>query len=150
MTATLIKAASVLRRRSAKIAIDVALFAGFITEFLTREPSFDPDYLLHSWVGIVLVPVVALHLIGNRGWIARVWAKRRSDREFGLGVLNAVLGACAAICVVTGFPPWLGWTEGGPISTVHTATGLISIVLMFVHLAWNRRRIGSLLRPRAV
>lgn len=141
--------AAIFRRRAAKIALDVALFVGFIVEFLTREPSFDPDYLLHSWVGIALMPVIAMHLLGNRGWIARVWANRRRDREYRLGVLNAVLGTCAAICLVSGFPPWFGWIEGGVVSTVHTATGLLAIVLMFVHLAWNRRRIGALLRPRA-
>ncbi len=59
---------SVLRRRWSKIAVDTALLAGFLTEFITRE---GPDYGLHSWVGIVLVPIIAVHLLGNAGWIRR-------------------------------------------------------------------------------
>ena len=63
---------SLLRRRSFKIAIDTALLVGFITEFVTRE---GPDYGLHSWVGIVLVPVISAHLVSNAGWIKRVVAR---------------------------------------------------------------------------
>ena len=130
------------RRRWPKVVIDVLLLVGFLTEFITRE---GPDYGLHSWVGIALVPIIVTHLIGNVGWIRRVVARGRADREFSLGVLNAILGGVATTCIITGFPIWLEWSEAGAWATVHTITGFVSILLMFVHLWRNRSRIGRLL-----
>ena len=126
-----------------KIPIDTALLVGFLVEFFTRE---GPDYGLHSWVGIVLVPVIVLHLTGNAGWIKRVWARKRQDREFGLGVLNAILGFLASVCIVTGFPIWLEWSDAGALTGVHTISGMASLLTMFVHLWKNRGRIGRLVR----
>ena len=131
-------------RRSLKIVLDTSLLVGFLAEFITRE---GPDYTIHSWIGIALIPVIALHLAGNAGWIKRVWNRKRQDREFGLGVLNATLGALAAICIVTGFPIWLEWSDASAWTSIHTVTGLVSIVIMFVHLWRNRTRIARLLRP---
>lgn len=136
-------AARALRRRPVKLAIDIVLLAGFIVEFVTRE---GPDYDLHSWVGIVLVPVIAIHLVGNAGWIARVWRRGRADREFGLAVLNTVFGILVAVCIVTGFPIWLEWSDAAAWAGVHTVTGLVAILVMLVHLGMNRRRIVGLLR----
>ncbi len=137
----------VARRRWTKIVVDVALLVGFLAEFITRE---GPDYDLHSWIGIVLVPIIIVHLIGNLGWIKRVISRGRADREFSLGVLNAVLGTLAVICIITGFPIWLEWSEAAFWATLHTVTGFLSIILMFAHLWRNRGRIGGLLgRTRA-
>lgn len=132
---------SVLRRRWVKIVIDTTLLVGFVTEFVTRE---GPDYELHSWVGIVLVPVIAVHLVSNAGWIRRVAARGRSDREFPLAVLNTVLGLLAAVCIATGFPIWLNWSEAESWAATHTITGLLCILVMFVHLWRNRSRIRQL------
>ena len=134
------------RRRWSKILLDSALFVGFLAEFVTRE---GPNYTVHSWIGIALVPIIALHLTGNLGWIKRVLARRRQDREFGLGVLNAVLGALASICIVTGVPIWLEWSDAGAWAPIHTITGFASILIMFVHLWKNRGRIVQLVRQRA-
>ena len=131
------------RRRSTKILLDTVLLVGFLAEFLTRE---GPDYLIHSWVGIVLIPVIAVHLSGNAGWISRVWRRGRDDREFGLGVLNSAFGTLTVVCIATGFPIWLEWSDAAVWTTVHTATGLGSIVVMSAHLWWNRRRIVRLVR----
>lgn len=130
-----------IRRRWFKVVVDVSLLVGFLTEFITRE---GPDYGLHSWVGIVLVPIITLHLLGNAGWIKRVLARGREDREFSLGVLNLALGVLAVVCIISGFPIWLEWSEAAAWVTVHTITGLLSIVLMFVHLWRNRSRIRKL------
>ncbi len=138
---------TVARRRWAKIVIDVALLVGFLTEFITRE---GPDYALHSWVGIILVPIIVVHLIGNGGWIKRVLSRGRADREFSLGVLNATLGLMAVVCILTGFPIWLEWSEAALWVTTHTITGFLSIILMFVHLWRNRSRIGGLVGRRSV
>lgn len=127
-----------LSRKAVKIPIDVLLLVGFLAEFITRE---GPDYLIHSWVGIVLVPVIILHLASNRAWIRRVRDRGREDREFSLAVLNSVLGVLAVTCIVTGFPIWLEWSDAGAWAGIHTATGLLSIVLMFAHLYRNRGRI---------
>ncbi len=139
-----------LRKRATRIVLDVSLFVGFIVEFLTREPDFDPDFILHSWVGIVLIPVIGVHLAGNWAWVQRVIRNGRDDKEFGLGVLNSALGSLAAICIVTGFPLWFSWSDAGWLSGLHTVTGMLSILLMFIHLAMNRDRIGKLIRPRTV
>ncbi|RZV42816.1 MAG: hypothetical protein EX269_14285 [Acidimicrobiales bacterium] len=136
---------SVLRRRRSKIAVDTALLVGFLTEFITRE---GPDYGVHSWVGILLVPVIALHLLGNAAWIRRVTARGRTDREFALAVLNAVLGLLTAVCIVTGFPIWLEWSDAGVWPITHTITGFLCIILMFMHLWRNRSRIGQLAAVR--
>lgn len=133
----------VTRKRAVKIVLDVALLVGFIAEFITRE---GPDYALHSWIGIVLMPIIALHLTSNLSWIRRVWSRGRDDREFGLGVLNSILGSLAAICIVTGFPLWLEWYNASWLATLHLLTGMGSIVVMFVHLWKNRNRIVRLAR----
>lgn len=138
-----------LRRRAVRIVLDVGLFVGFIIEFVTREPSFDPDYFLHSWTGIVLIPVIALHLSSNWAWVMRLIRNGSDDREFSLGVVNSVLAAMAAFCIVSGFPLWLDWSAAGWLVTSHQVTGLLSILLMFVHLVMNRRRIGTLVRGRS-
>ncbi len=138
-----------LRTRAIRIVLDSALFVGFIVEFITREPEFDPDFILHSWVGIVLIPVIAVHLAGNWSWVQRVIRNGTDDREFGLGALNALLGTLSAICIVSGFPLWFEWADAGWLSGLHTITGMLAIVLMFVHLWMNRSRLGRLLRPRA-
>ncbi len=96
---TIAVTAVVGRQRSTKIVLDTSLLIAFLTEFFTRE---GPDYAIHSWVGIVLIPIIAIHLSGNVGWITRVWKRKRDDREFALGVLNATLGALSSICIATG------------------------------------------------
>ena len=136
---------SLLRRRWSKIAVDTALLAGFLTEFITRE---GPDYGLHSLVGIVLVPIIAVHLLSNAAWIRRVAARGRNDREFALAVLNAVLGLLASVCIATGFPIWLEWSDAEFWAVTHTITGFLSIILMFVHMWRNRSRIRQLAAVR--
>lgn len=132
-----------LRRRPAKLAIDAALLAGFIAEFVTREGSPGP----HSWIGVVLIPIVAVHLLSNLGWIRRVISRGRADREFSLAVLNAAFGFVTAICIITGFPIWLDWSDAGIWEGTHTVTGFISWILMFAHGWRNRGRLKNLLFP---
>lgn len=131
------------RRKWPKIVVDSALLVAFLAEFITRE---GPDYALHSWIGIILIPVVSLHLAGSLGWIRRVWSRKRRDPDFGLGVLNAAFGLLVGICLLTGFPLWLEWSSVGAMIGVHTITGFASIVIMFVHLGKNRSHLGRLIR----
>lgn len=132
-----------LRSRMTKIVLDTSLLVAFLAEFITRE---GPDFALHSWIGILLIPVIVLHLAGNKAWIMRVWTRGRQDREFGLGVLNVVLGALTGVCIATGFPLWLEWSEASAWSVVHQLTGMLAILVMFVHLGKNRSRISRLAR----
>ena len=122
------------------------LLVAFGAEFITRE---GPDYAIHSWIGIALVGVIALHLVGNARWIKHVWNRKRRHREFGLGVLNATFGAVVGVCIISGFPLWLEWSDAPAWATVHQVTGLASILLMLVHLWKNRTRLKGLVRPRA-
>lgn len=138
--------------RPAKIAVDSALLAGFVIEFVTRERSFDADYLLHGITGLALVVVVAVHLSGNRAWIAAVRAKGRAHREARLALVNLTFGAMAAVCILTGMPLWWDWTDSDVVAVAHATTGFLCAVLMIAHLVMNRRRIRSLLwaRPAGV
>ena len=88
------------RKRAARVMLPAILLVAFIAEFFTRE---GPDYTLHSWVGIALILIIAVHLTGNAAWIRGVWKRRRQHREFGLGVLNATFGALVGTCIITGF-----------------------------------------------
>lgn len=133
------------RKRAARVMLPAILLVAFIAEFFTRE---GPDYTLHSWVGIALILIIAVHLTGNAAWIRGVWKRRRQHREFGLGVLNATFGALVGTCIITGFPLWLGWSAAAGLAGTHMVTGIASILVMFVHLWRNRVRIFRLLRPR--
>lgn len=133
------------RKRSAKIVLDTTPLAAFLAEFFTRE---GPNYAIHSWIGIALIPIIAFHLSGNTAWIKRVWKRKRDDREFTLGVLNATLGALALLCIATGFPLWLGWSDASVWTGLHTITGMGTILVMFVHLWRNRSRISRMIRPQ--
>lgn len=134
------------RKRAAKIILPTAMLVAFVAEFITRE---GPDYAIHSWIGIALIAIIALHLVGNATWIKHVWNRKRQHREFGLGVLNATFAVFVSVCIISGFPLWLGWSDAGAWVTIHTVTGFASILVMFVHLWRNRARVVGLLRPRA-
>lgn len=137
---------SILRRRPVKIAVDTALLVAFVTAFLTREPSVDPDYLLHSVVGLLIVPILALHLTSNWGWIKRVATRRFHDREARLGAFNLVFGTMAAVCIITGVPIWVGDAEWSTVSSIHTVTGALASFMVVAHLVWNQRRLRTLFR----
>ena len=131
------------RTRRPKIVLDTTLLLAFLAEFITRE---GPDFTIHSWVGIALIPIIVIHLSGNARWITSVWTRKRRHPEFSLGVLNATLGSLAVVCIATGFPLWLDWSQASAWSTTHMVTGFASILVMFVHLWRNRARIARLLR----
>lgn len=136
-----------LPRRIFRIALDLGLFVGFIVEFLTRE---GPDYDLHSWVGVALLPVIGVHLVTNWGWIRSTVRRKMAHPEWSLARFNAVFAVITAVCLLTGFPIWLEWSDLGAWSTIHTVTGFASMVMMFSHLWRNRSRVKSLLRRRTV
>ena len=135
---------SLLRHRATRIVLDTGLLVGFAAEFVTRE---GPDYDVHSWIGVVLIPVIAIHLAGNWRWVTSAYRRRRAHPEWPLARFNAVLSVTTAVCILTGFPIWLDWSEAGAWSTVHTVTGFLSIVLALSHLWRNRKRLLALL-PR--
>ena len=144
--ATQRSAPSKLSSRGVKIVLDVVLLVGFIAEFVTRE---GPDYAIHSWIGIVLIPIVAVHLVSNRRWVMSTIRRRTAHPEWPLARFNAIFGVVAAVCIITGFWPWLEWSGADPMALIHTVTGFASILMMFSHLWRNRRRIGGLVRRRA-
>lgn len=135
-----------LRLRVLRIVLDVVLLIGFIAEFVTRE---GPDYAVHSWIGIVLMPIIAIHLASNWRWVASAVRRRSDHPEWSLARFNAIFAIVAAVCILTGFPIWLEWSTNGAWSTVHAITGFISIILALSHLWQNRKRLGALLRRRS-
>lgn len=137
---------SVLRNRKVKIAIDTALLSAFVIAFLTREPTFDPDYLLHSLAGLAAVPFLVVHLRSNWGWVKRVASRRQRDREARLGAFNAIFGAFTAVCILTGVPLWVADVDSSVLVGLHTATGGFAVLMVIVHLVWNQRRLRALLR----
>ncbi len=133
---------SFLRRRAPRIILDVALLVGFVAEFVTRE---GPDYDLHSWIGIVLIPMISVHLAANWRWVISTFRRRGSHPEWPLARFNTVFSVTTAICIVSGFPLWLEWTDSSALSVAHNLTGLLAIVLALSHLWRNRRRLSVLL-----
>jgi len=136
---------SLLRHRATRIVLDTGLLVGFIAEFLTRE---GPDYDLHSWIGIVLIPIVGVHLAGNWRWITSTIKRTTAHPEWKLARFNAVFAVVTLVCIVSGFPLWLEWTEGGTVSGLHNITGFVSVVMSLSHLWRNRSRVMALARPR--
>ena len=132
-----------LRNRATRAVLDTGLLVGFLAEFITRE---GPDYTVHSWIGIVLIPLISVHLASNWRWVTSAVRRRTAHPEWPLARFNAVFSVVTAICIVSGFPPWLGWTEGGLWSGLHNLTGFVSIVLALSHLWRNRQRVSALLR----
>lgn len=135
-----------LRLRAVRVVLDVVLLVGFIAEFATRE---GPDYAVHSWIGIVLTPIIAVHLLSNWRWVTSVVRRRNGHPDWSLALLNTVFSIMTAVCILTGFPIWLEWSTNNAWSVVHTITGFLSVILALTHLWWNRKRLGALLRRRA-
>ena len=133
------------QRRVARIVLDIGLLIGFALEFITRE---GPDYDLHSWIGVVLIPIVAVHLATNWSWVQATIRRRGDHPEWSLARFNAVFGVVTAVCIVTGFPIWLDWSDSGVWSTVHTVTGFASLIMMVSHLWRNRSRIRTMVGRR--
>ncbi|MDW3178805.1 MAG: hypothetical protein R8J94_15545 [Acidimicrobiia bacterium] len=131
------------RRRAIRIVFDIALLFGFAAEFVTRE---GPDYGLHSWIGVVLVPVISVHLASNWRWVTSAARRRRSHPEWELARFNAVFSVVTAFCIASGFPLWLEWSDSTFWRTGHTVTGFLSILLAISHLWRNRNRVSGLLR----
>lgn len=136
---------SFLRQRTVRIALDVGLLIGFLAEFLTRE---GPDYSLHSWIGVVLIPVIGIHLAGNWRWVTSAYRRRSAHPEWHLARFNLLFSVVTSICILSGFPIWLEWSESGIWSGLHTVTGFVSILLALSHLWRNRRRVVALTRPQ--
>ncbi|MGB5759565.1 MAG: hypothetical protein WBM50_21810 [Acidimicrobiales bacterium] len=129
-----------------RFGVDVALLVGFVAEFATRE---GPDYGLHSWIGVALVPIVAVHLAGNWRWIISTYHRGAAHPEWSLARFNALLAATTTICIATGFPIWLEWSDSNVWETTHTLTGFASILLALSHVWRNRGRLSVLLRRTA-
>lgn len=136
-----------LRNRAVRIVLDAGLLVGFLAEFLTRE---GPNYNLHSWIGVALIPAVAVHLATSWRWVTSAARRRTSHPEWPLARFNAAFAVVTAICVVSGFPLWFEWTTGGLLSGLHQVTGLLSIVLALSHLWRNRDRLSLLLGRRSL
>lgn len=134
---------NLLRKRVFRIVLDVGLLVGFLAEFLTRE---GPDYDLHSWIGIVLIPAVSVHLVANWRWVTSTARRRSAHPEWPLARFNAVFSSITTICIASGFPLWLEWSDSGFWAVLHNVTGLLSIVLALSHLWRNRHRLSVLIR----
>ncbi len=131
------------RRRVARVVLDVGLLAGFLAEFVTRE---GPDYDVHSWIGVILIPIIGVHLVSNWRWVTSTYRRRSAHPEWELARFNAVFSVVTAVCIVSGFPLWFGWSDSGALSALHTITGFVSILLALSHLWRNRRRLVTLVR----
>ena len=138
---------NLVRRRVVRVVLDTALLIGFLAEFTTRE---GPDYAVHSWIGVALIPAISVHLVSNWRWVTSTMRRRQAHPDWGLARFNAVFAVVAAVCIATGFPLWLDWSQAGVLVTGHTVTGLASVVLALSHLWQNRERALRLLRRPAV
>jgi len=135
-----------LRQRAVRVALDVGLLVGFVAEFLARE---GPNYSLHSWIGVTLVPVISIHLASNWRWVTSTYRRRRAHPEWRLARFNAAFSAITMVCILSGLPIWLEWSDSGAWTVAHNITGLFSIVLALSHLWRNRHRLVALVDRRA-
>ncbi len=135
-----------LRQRAVRVGLDVGLLVGFVAEFLTRE---GPNYSLHSWIGVTLVPVISIHLASNWRWVTSTYRRRRAHPEWRLARFNAAFSAITMVCILSGLPIWLEWSDSGAWTVAHNITGLFSIVLALSHLWRNRHRLVALVDRRA-
>lgn len=138
---------SLLRRRAIRIALDTGLLVGFVAEFATRE---GPDYDLHSWIGVALLPLIGLHLTSSWRWVTSTFRRRKAHPNWQLARFNAVFATVTAVCILSGFPIWLEWFDSSAWSAVHNTTGFVSIVLALWHLWLNRQRFVAVVRRRAL
>lgn len=136
-----------LRRRAVRIILDTGLLVGFVAEFATRE---GPGYDLHSWIGVALLPLVGMHLASSWRWVSSTFRRRQAHPDWQLAKFNAVFATVTAVCILSGFPIWLEWSDSGAWSSVHNTTGFISILLALGHLWLNRQRFIALTRRRAL
>lgn len=128
-----------------RVGVDATLLVGFIAEFATRE---GPDYDVHSWIGVALVPLIAVHLVSNWRWVTSTIRRGRSHPDWPLARFNAGFSTATTVCIVSGFPLWLDWSTNDTLIGLHTLTGLLSIALAASHLWRNRQRLTSLLQRR--
>lgn len=103
---------------------------------------------LHFFVGFVVIPPVALKL-ATTGWhAARYYIRDRRDHGYrALGpprwlsrALGPALVAAAIVVLASGVALWLGRTERGPWSTVHTDSAVVLALALGAHLllrAWR-------------
>jgi len=134
---------NILRRRAVRIGLDLCLLLGFIAEFITRE---GPDYDVHSWIGVVLIPLIGIHLSSNWRWVTSTYRRRQAHPDWPLARFNAAFTVVTTVCILSGFPIWLGWSDSSVWSTLHNVTGFVSVVLALSHLWRNRRRLVTLVR----
>lgn len=139
------------RRRSTRITVDVAMVAILAVTPLTSERSFDPDFVLHSWAGMALVPLAGVHLAGNTAWLNRLRHRRLHARERSFSLVNVAIVGSLGLCIASGFPLWLEWVENTAdeesiYESIHAISGLLGVGLTIAHLTMNRRRIVQLAR----
>ena len=96
----------------------------------------------HFFVGFVLIPMVALKL-ATTGWhAARYYVLDRRDHGYrALGpprwlprVVGPVLVVASIVVLASGVALWVGRTERGPWSTVHTDSAVVLALATGAHL----------------
>lgn len=148
-------AAKAARRRGTRIAVDIAMVVILAITPLTSERSFDPDFLLHSWAGLALVPLAAVHLAGNTAWLNRLRHQRLHARERTFSLVNVAIVGSLSVCIVSGFPLWLEWVDNAAneesiYESIHAISGFLGVGLTIAHLIMNRHRIVQLARRKKV
>lgn len=109
-----------MARRSAKIAVDVAMgivLVALMTTALVQEAP-------HEWLGVALLVLVIVHVVLNRRWMAAVPRMRRD----ALSVLQLVVLAALGICVV-------GMAASGLVLSKH----VFGFLPVLPGAAWARR-----------
>lgn len=131
------------RRRSRTIAT----YGGLLLAALVAFASHEWGATVHSWLAIVVIAVVTWHVLSQRRWVTSAARRRLTHPERLLVVLNTALAVDFVLVNLSGFPVWF-WGVGGVLAQVHSVTAIAFLVLVPVHLVFNRHRLLHRLRGR--
>lgn len=112
---------------------------------------------LHEWLGLIIAPLLLIHLAVQWQWIVATWRRARAQgqrrAQFNL-LLNGLLFVFMVVAIFSGvlasevLTPHIGLAAGRkPIwSDLHSFTTNTLVALVGLHVALNWRWIASALR----
>jgi len=136
-----------MSRRGAMAIVDPILFLAFVA---LSSPGAVTGFVVHEWLGLVFVGLIAAHLLLSWGWVPlmvrRLFGGRRRDvRARVNAMLNFTLFAMMTVTIVSGvvISDYAAATIGWPTSDdqrwrqLHNITSTFLIVVVGLHVALN-------------
>lgn len=132
----------------AKLAIDVAMAAGFVFCLAFRLTGGGP----HEYIGLGVSLLFVVHCVLNLHWF-KTWNKGRYDFKRGLSsFMNVLLILCMAVLCVTGLmnsrhlPGFLQPDGGMGIRQLHSFAAYWAVVFVGLHAGIHWQKVMAALR----